>query len=461
MSSPSPADSRTVPPSAPAAPQSVAVIEGSSGYRKVLTSYIRTAWPDARIEAIDPYSQTMRGAGIVFGTQCDVMVLGGIGTRAEAMSALARLRANARSADAAADVPPTPPPPLVMLVSPELASQADQLRAAGAAAVLHKDALSRQSLIEAIAAASAGADLPPGAASTDFGKFTFTVDGEPVALAIERFACVKTLASNAMSQVFLAERLSDGRRVVVKVPVANPYHDAESVQRFCDRYQFIQSLNGDGVVRYVDVGIAGSWPYVVLEHLAAGDLRQRMAAGLTTAQALTIIERLAISLATFHGGQFAHMDIKPENIFFRGDDLVLIDFNISTRFGNVARNRETREVLGSPFYMSPEQGQGLPSDQRSDLYSAGVILYEMLTGSRPYTGDNSAQVIYKHLHEEIPLLPKRIRDLQPLIDHLLAKKPEERYGSASAFALALRPWLARYASGAAGDSADVPVKSTY
>lgn len=465
MSSPSPADSRTVPPSAPAAPQSVAVIEGSSGYRKVLTSYIRTAWPDARIEAIDPYSQTMRGAGIVFGTQCDAMVLGGIGTRAEAMSALARLRANAQSAGTAADVPPASAPPLILLVSPELASQAEQLRAAGAAAVLHKDALSRQTLIDAITIATATkastVHTPANNTGADFGKFTFTVDGEPVALAIERFACVKTLASNAMSQVFLAERLSDGKRVVVKVPVANPYHDAESVQRFCDRYQFIQSLNGDGVVRYVDVGIAGSWPYVVLEHLAAGDLRQRMAAGLTTAQALTIIERLAISLATFHGGQFAHMDIKPENIFFRGDDLVLIDFNISTRFGNVARNRETQEVLGSPFYMSPEQGQGLPSDQRSDLYSAGVILYEMLTGSRPYAGDNSAQVIYKHLHEEIPLLPKRIRDLQPLIDHLLAKKPDERYGSASAFALALRPWLARYASDAAGDSADVPVKSTY
>lgn len=458
MSLPTTAGDRVAPPSAPA-PLSIAVIEGSSGYRKVLTSYLQTAWPEAKIEAIDPYSQTMRGAGIVFGTQCDVIVLGGIGTRAEAMSALARLRANAQSAGAAADMPPAPAPPLVMLVSPELASQADQLRAAGAAAVLHKDALSRQSLIEAIAAAGAASESPPGATGADFGKFTFAVDGEQVALAIERFACVKTLASNAMSQVFLAERLSDRKRVVVKVPVANPYHDITSVQRFCDRYQFIQSLDGDGVVRYVDVGIAGSWPYVVLEHLSAGDLRQRMAAGLTTAQALTIIERLAVSLATFHGGQFAHMDVKPENIFFRSDDdLVLIDFNISTRFGNVARNRETREVLGSPFYMSPEQGQGLPADHRSDLYSAGVILYEMLTGNRPYAGDNSAQVIYKHLHEEIPLLPKRIRDLQPLIDHLLAKSPDERYGTASAFALALRPWLARYASDT-GDNETV--RSTY
>lgn len=385
------------------------------------------------------------------------MVLGGIGTKAEALSALARLRANAQSADASDSATP---PPLIMLVSPELAPLAGELITAGAAAVLHKDALSRQSLIEAISSAAASRQAGSNDSSGSFGKFSFNVDGEPVVLAIEHFGCVKTLAASAMSQVFLAERLSDStdpggrKRVVIKVPVANPCHDALGVQRFCERYQFISSLDGNGVVRYVDAGIAGSWPYVVLEHLSAGDLRQRVAAGMTTLDALKVLDRLAIALATFHGGQFAHMDIKPENIFFRDDgELVLIDFNISTRFGGVARNRQTQEVLGSPFYMSPEQGQGLVADGRSDLYSAGVILFEMLTGRRPFEGDNSAQVIYKHLHEEIPLLPQRIRDLQPLIDHLLAKNPGERYGSAAALSIALRPWLAKYTANTTGDDA--------
>jgi hypothetical protein len=438
------------PPSGHVVPGSIAVIDGSGGYRKVLTAYLQTQWPDARIESIDPYSQTMRGAGIAFGTDCDVMVLGGIGTKAEALSALARLRANAHSASTGA---PATPPPLIMLVSPELAPLADELIAAGAAAVLHKDALSRLSLIKAISAATEVTPSRLKSSGGGFGKFSFNVDGEPVVLAIEHFGCVKTLAASAMSQVFLAERLSespnpgDRKRVVIKVPVANPCHDALGIQRFCERYQFINGLDGDGVVRYVDVGIAGSWPYVVLEHLSTGDLRQRMAAGMTTSDALAALDRLAIALATFHGGQFAHMDIKPENIFFRDDgDLVLIDFNISTRFGGIARNRQTQEVLGSPFYMSPEQGQGLVADGRSDLYSAGVILFEMLTGRRPFEGDNSAQVIYKHLHEEIPLLPQRIRDLQPIIDHLLAKNPDERYGSAAALSVALRPWLTKYST---------------
>jgi serine/threonine-protein kinase PpkA len=135
------------------------------------------------------------------------------------------------------------------------------------------------------------------------------------------------------------------------------------------------------------------------------------------------------------------MDLKPENIFFRDDELVLIDFNISTPFGKTARNRITGDVLGSPFYMSPEQGQGLAVDAQSDLYSAGVILYEMLTGSQPYTGESATQVIYKHIHEEIPLLPKRVRAYQPLIDALMAKNRNERVATASDLATMLLPYL--------------------
>jgi serine/threonine-protein kinase PpkA len=122
----------------------------------------------------------------------------------------------------------------------------------------------------------------------------------------------------------------------------------------------------------------------------------------------------------------------------------VIDFNISTPFGSVARSARG-DVLGSPFYMSPEQGRGLPVDGRSDLYSAGVILFEMLTGERPFSGENSTQVIFQHLHAEIPLLPKRIRQLQPLVDSLLAKNPDERFADSNALIDALRPHLANLA----------------
>jgi serine/threonine-protein kinase PpkA len=211
-------------------------------------------------------------------------------------------------------------------------------------------------------------------------------------------------------------------------------------------------LNGQQVVRYLDAGVADSWPYVVLEHLSGDDLRRRIAKGIEPIDALRILYELSAALARFHAGNFAHMDLKPENIFFRDNELVLIDFNISTRFGHVARNRVTRDVLGSPFYMSPEQGQGLAIDGRSDLYSAGVIFYEMLTGSQPYTAESAAQTIFKHLQDEIPLLPKRVRALQPIVDALMAKDRDERIATAAELSAMLLPFLR-------ADSSDVAMSN--
>ncbi|HEX4857381.1 MAG TPA: protein kinase, partial [Usitatibacteraceae bacterium] len=135
-------------------------------------------------------------------------------------------------------------------------------------------------------------------------------------------------------------------------------------------------------------------------------------------------------------------DLKPENIFFRADgSVVLIDFNISTPFGKTPRDQLQKELMGSPYYMSPEQSSRLPVDGRSDLYSLGVVLFEALTGVRPFTGDNSVQIIYRHLHEEIPLLPRALRHLQPLVDSLLAKLPDERIGTVDALHGELQRYL--------------------
>jgi serine/threonine-protein kinase PpkA len=95
------------------------------------------------------------------------------------------------------------------------------------------------------------------------------------------------------------------------------------------------------------------------------------------------------------------------------------------------------EVMGTPYYMSPEHGQGLPIDGRADLYSAGVVFYEMLTGEKPYQAESAAALIYRHIHDEIPLLPLRLRQFQPLLDRLLAKRSAERFQSAQEVLAAL------------------------
>ncbi|MEO8100928.1 MAG: protein kinase [Betaproteobacteria bacterium] len=425
-------ESSDLPRKAVAGGPHISVIVGSIGYRRLLTTLLHVALPSARIEEIDPYSETMRGSGVSFGTICDVIVLAGIGTQAEALSALQRLRARESC------------PPIILLTSHDLESLAPSLCAAGAAAVLLKDALSGNALVAAILNltehSTAGGTAP--VTPRQYGQFDFSVDGERVVLAVDGFRPLATLSANPMAQVMAAEAIGDHARVVIKIPLSTPYHDATVVQRFCERYQYFSSLSGRSVVRYLDAGIAGSWPYVVLEYLSAGDLRRRMAHGLATGAAVRILWQIATALVDVHAGGFAHMDLKPENIFFRDDEsLVLIDFNISTRIGGVTRSKSTGDVMGSPFYMSPEQGRGLPIDARSDLYSAGIILYEMLTGERPFSGENSAQVIFKHLHEEVPLLPRRIRHIQPIVDRLLAKNPDERFANANALLEALRPLL--------------------
>ena len=417
------------------------VIDGSAGYRAVLSAFLLAQWPTASIEEVDPFAQTLQGVGHTFGTRSDVILLGGIGTFEEARASLKRLTAREGC------------PPVILMVAPELEAQAAVLVAMGAAAILFKDGFSKHSLAETISrllgerAGVSAADWVGIAAThshTDaerFGQFQFIANGQLNTLAIEHFRFIATLASSNLAQVFSAERVEDRKRVIVKIALSMPIHSAEA-RLFCERYRFIASLNGRHVVRYVDAGVAGAWPYLVLEYLSEGDLRQRMAAGITPRGAVQVMFELASALTELHTGRFAHMDVKPENIFFRGDELVLIDFNISTRFGNVARNRVTGDVLGSPFYMSPEQGQGLSVDGRSDLYSAGVIFYEMLTGSQPYIGESATQVIFKHIHGEIPLLPRRVRVLQPVLDGLMAKDRDERIRSAAELADILRQFLA-------------------
>ncbi len=416
------------------APALFTIIDGSAGIRRLVSSLLRSAWPHAEITAIDPFSQTMFGAGFVHGGKAQAIILGGIGTEAEGLRALERLAARQDAT------------PIVMLVAAELHAIHDLFIAAGATAVIRKDKLSGRTLIDAILRAGQNHAASPVATNITGDNFSerfhFIHDGVETHVEVPGFRQSSVISSNPMAHVFTAERISDGCRAVVKLLASTPHHDLDLISRFCRRYEFLCALNGRHTVSYLDAGVAGSWPYVALEFLGEGDLRQRIKAGLTPNQAAQILFRLAGAMAALHSGRLAHMDLKPDNIFFRADEsLVLIDFNISTPFGKLAKNRDTGDVLGTPFYMSPEQGQGLPIDARSDLYSAGVVFYEMLTGDIPYKGESAAQILFRHIHEEIPLLPKASRQFQGILDKLMAKNRDERFATSVDLAFALRPLL--------------------
>lgn len=237
----------------------------------------------------------------------------------------------------------------------------------------------------------------------------------------------RILGKGGMATVYLATQMSLGRPVALKV-----LHDPDTPQffeRFFNEGRCIARLNHSNLIAIFDIGQGDGFYYIAMEYLPGGDLKSRIVQGIKPAHALKILGRLAGCLAYVHGEGVIHRDIKPSNILFRNDGSpVLTDFGIAKLIQTDNDLTVTGTVMGSPHYLSPELAQGTRRvDGRSDLYSLGIILYEMLTGRKPYTADSFAATLMAHIQKPVPQLPAQFGELQPLLDKLLAKKPEDRF----------------------------------
>ncbi|MBP7015013.1 MAG: serine/threonine protein kinase, partial [Steroidobacteraceae bacterium] len=164
-----------------------------------------------------------------------------------------------------------------------------------------------------------------------------------------------------------------------------------------------------------------------------GDLRSRMRERLDPQQALGYVRQMAAALGALHEVGVLHRDVKPGNLLLREDgSAAFIDFGLARQLGLESDITGVGTIFGTPHYMSPEQGHGAPLDERSDLYSLGVVLFEMLTGAKPYVAETPLAVIYMHANSPVPRLPQQLSQLQPLLDGLLAKQPADRLPSAAA-----------------------------
>jgi len=252
-------------------------------------------------------------------------------------------------------------------------------------------------------------------------------------IRIRGHRCLRQLGSGGMCKIFLAESERAGSVVVLKV-----FHQVPDVSerivgfdRFLQEYEIVAGLNHQNIVRIHDLGIADDHAYIAMEHFPAGDLRQRMKTSMSPVAALHYLEQMASALNAIHEVGVLHRDLKPANVMLRTDgSLCLIDFGLAKANELGADLTGTREIFGTPYYMSPEQGHAELIDARSDLYSLGVVYYEMLTGRKPYTGTTAMEVIYKHKRADLPDLAPQFATYQGIVRRLLAKAPADRFQSA-------------------------------
>lgn len=235
-----------------------------------------------------------------------------------------------------------------------------------------------------------------------------------------------------MATVYAAIQESLNRPVALKVLNESFAEEPEFTERFLNEGRVVASLNHRNIITIYDIDVAGGRHYISMEYVEGGNLKQRIADGVVTPQAaLELVATLAECLGHAHRAGIVHRDVTPANILFRPDDTPLLtDFGIAKTVCQQSVLTVTGDVLGTPGYISPERAEGKSIDGRADIYSLGIVLYEMLVGRRPYEGDSSVATILKHLREPIPRLPSEYEPAQPLLNRMLAKRPEDRFQSA-------------------------------
>src|SRR6266478_1065858 len=258
---------------------------------------------------------------------------------------------------------------------------------------------------------------------------------------IRGYRCIRRLAAGPVSDLYLAESAQAGTLVALKV--ARDLHREQSdlddsFRRFLQEYDIAQRIRSPCVVRLYDLGVSDEHAWLVMEYFRSGDLRRRMRARIVTRKALRLAIAIARALKEVHGAGVVHRDLTPDNVMFRDDDsIALIDFGLSKDAALDLDLPDRGLIFGTPHYMSPEQGHGEPIDARSDLYSLGVIVFEMLARAKPFAAENPMAIIYKHRKEPVPRLPEPFEAFQPILERFLAKDPQDRYPNATEARVAL------------------------
>ena len=252
-------------------------------------------------------------------------------------------------------------------------------------------------------------------------------------LLIEGYGGLRKIGEGGMASIFLAQARGGEEPQVLKIMRLDESVDDDGLQRFIQEFALLAQVKHPNVARIFRQDFSAGHAYIAMEYFAGGDLRVRIERGVDPPTAVSYLKQIAAGLGEIHAAGIVHRDLKPDNVMLRVDGtLALVDFGVAKQVCMRIMDTGHGNIVGTPSYLSPEQARGLPVDARCDLYSLGVLTYEMLTGSKPYRAATSQALLQLHVNAPVPQLPPAQIALQPVLDRLMAKDRELRYSSAGA-----------------------------
>ncbi len=393
----------------------VLIIDDDEDLRHLLAHYLKQEWPGAEVEEYDPLARDMPGQSFPLGAY-DVMILDYMLGRGDGLQWLAELK---RRADC---------PPVLFLTGAGNEIVAVRAMKAGADDYQRKQELSRERLVASIRDLThqkLEKTVPPDVAARMEGH------NLGARIRIPGIKVLRLIGEGGMARVYLASREVDDVPLVVKILRPEITQDQRALARFMEEYALVERIQSRHVAKIYDHGVSADHAYLVMEFFEGGDLHKRLQAGaFSPEEALKLFRELMFALGDIHEKGILHRDLKPQNLMFRSDgSLAIVDFGIAKHIDSIDRTGHG-EILGTPRYMSPEQVRSLALDLRTDIYSAGVLLYQMLAGRHLFDGETAVEVALHHLNTPPPPLPDQLVQYQALLDKLLEKDRDARFRNA-------------------------------